>query len=890
MDDASSGAWPRSRAAAPCRSGWWATPPPCSPSCCAAAWRSTSSPTRPRRTTRCSYLPEGVDPDDWHDYAEAKPEEFTDRARASMAKHVEAMVGFLDAGAEVFDYGNSIRDEARQGGYDRAFAFPGFVPAYIRPLFCEGKGPFRWAALSGDPKDIAATDRAVLDLFPDNDHLQRWIRAAQDKVAFQGLPARICWLGYGERDVAGLRFNEMVASGEISAPIVIGRDHLDSGSVASPYRETEAMADGSDAIADWPLLNALVNTVVRGDLGVDPPRRRRRHRPLDPRRPGQRRRRHAAGRAEARAGAAQRPGHGRDPARRRRLRPAPRRSPRSAASGSRWRRAMTLRRHVGRPRAGRPGPAPPAATAGSPGRRRTPSCASGSAARRAARGLEVDARPRRQPLGLGGDPDADGPVWCSAATSTRCRTAARSTGRSASCRPSRRSTCCATGALASAGRSGSPASPTRRAPGSASPAPARGCSPARWTPDRARALTDDDGHDDGRGDGGRRASTRTRSAGTTRRCAGSARSSNCTSSRAAALVERRRRSGVASAIWPHGRWRLDLRGRGRPRGHHPAGRPATTRCSRSPPRSLARPRPRPSGTARWRRSARCGSDPNGVNAIPSEVTAWLDARGPTRTTSGAWSREVGRAAAGTDAGRGVVDGRRPTSTPGLRDRLAARRSARRTRAAAPGRGTTPGILSAAGIPTAMLFVRNPTGVSHSPAEHAEPADCLAGVDALARVLSRRSRDERSGASTPGSATGPAAGVRVAGRRRRPDHRRRGRTDAAPGDDRLRRPGAARASRTRTRTPSTGRCAGARTTAAARSGPGGERMYAVAARLDPDSYLRAGPGHLRRDGAGRHHLRRRVPLPAPPGRRAAATPTRTRCRRRSSRPRPTPACG
>ncbi|SDY20179.1 urocanate hydratase [Modestobacter sp. DSM 44400] len=207
-----------------------------------------------------SYLPEDVDLGDWHDYAAAKPGEFTDRARASMARHVEAMVGFLDAGAEVFDYGNSIRDEARQGGFERAFAFPGFVPAYIRPLFCEGKGPFRWAALSGDPKDIAATDRAVLDLFPDNDHLQRWIRAAQDKVAFQGLPARICWLGYGERDVAGLRFNEMVASGEISAPIVIGRDHLDAGSVASPYRETEAMADGSDAIADWPLLNALVNT------------------------------------------------------------------------------------------------------------------------------------------------------------------------------------------------------------------------------------------------------------------------------------------------------------------------------------------------------------------------------------------------------------------------------------------------------------------------------------------------------------------------------------------------------------------------------------------------------------------------------------------------------
>ena len=177
-----------------------------------------------------------------------------------MAHHVEAMVGFLDGGAEVFDYGNSIRDEARLGGYERAFAFPGFVPAYIRPLFCEGKGPFRWVALSGDPKDIAATDRAVLELFPDNERLHRWMRGARERVAFQGLPARICWLGYGERHLAGLRFNELVASGEISAPIVIGRDHLDCGSVASPYRETEAMLDGSDAIADWPLLNALVNT------------------------------------------------------------------------------------------------------------------------------------------------------------------------------------------------------------------------------------------------------------------------------------------------------------------------------------------------------------------------------------------------------------------------------------------------------------------------------------------------------------------------------------------------------------------------------------------------------------------------------------------------------
>ncbi|NUT91542.1 MAG: urocanate hydratase [Saccharothrix sp.] len=207
-----------------------------------------------------AYLPKGVSVEDWHDYAAKKPDEFTDRSRESMADHVEAMVGFQDRGAEVFDYGNSIRGEAKLGGYERAFDFPGFVPAYIRPLFCEGKGPFRWAALSGDPADIAKTDAAILELFPENEQLARWIKMAGERVEFQGLPARICWLGYGERHLAGLKFNEMVASGELSAPIVIGRDHLDCGSVASPYRETEAMADGSDAIADWPLLNALVNT------------------------------------------------------------------------------------------------------------------------------------------------------------------------------------------------------------------------------------------------------------------------------------------------------------------------------------------------------------------------------------------------------------------------------------------------------------------------------------------------------------------------------------------------------------------------------------------------------------------------------------------------------
>ena len=205
------------------------------------------------------YIPEGVEVSEAREYAQRNPEEFTQRAQASMAKQVAAMVGFMAKGAEVFDYGNSLRDEARKGGFADSFKFPGFIPAYIRPLFCEGKGPFRWVALSGDKKDIYRTDQAVLDLFPDNEHLHRWIKMAQDRVEFQGLPARICWLGYGERDKAGEVFNNLVAKGEVSAPIVIGRDHLDCGSVASPYRESEAMKDGSDAIADWPLLNAMLN-------------------------------------------------------------------------------------------------------------------------------------------------------------------------------------------------------------------------------------------------------------------------------------------------------------------------------------------------------------------------------------------------------------------------------------------------------------------------------------------------------------------------------------------------------------------------------------------------------------------------------------------------------
>ena len=210
------------------------------------------------------YVPAGVTPDEAARLREDDPDLYERRSFESMARHVEAMDGFLDAGAVVFDYGNNLRAGAEIGGleHERAYAYPGFVPAFVRPMFCEGKGPFRWVALSGDPEDISKTDRAVAELFPENDRLHRWLEMAEERVAFQGLPARICWLGYGERARAGLRFNEMVASGELSAPIVIGRDHLDSGSVASPYRETEAMRDGSDAIADWPILNALVNTAA----------------------------------------------------------------------------------------------------------------------------------------------------------------------------------------------------------------------------------------------------------------------------------------------------------------------------------------------------------------------------------------------------------------------------------------------------------------------------------------------------------------------------------------------------------------------------------------------------------------------------------------------------
>ena len=290
-----------------------------------------------------SYLPEGIELGDWHEYAEKKPEEFTDRARESMAKHVQAMVEFQDAGAEVFDYGNSIRDEARQGGYDRAFEFPGFVPAYIRPLFCEGKGPFRWVALSGDPKDIAATDKAVLDLFPDNDRLHKWIRGAQDRIAFQGLPARICWLGQGERDKAGLAFNELVRTGAVERPDRhrprpprhrFGGQPLprDRGHARRLRRHRRLAA------AQRPRQH-LVGCLV----GLDPPRWRRRHRPLAARRPGLARRRHRARRPEAGPRPHQRPGDGRHPPRRRRLRHRRAHRARSRACGSPCARADLAR-------------------------------------------------------------------------------------------------------------------------------------------------------------------------------------------------------------------------------------------------------------------------------------------------------------------------------------------------------------------------------------------------------------------------------------------------------------------------------------------------------------------------------------------------------------------
>ena len=561
----------------------------------------------------------------------------------------------------------------------------------------------------------------------------------RSEVAFQGLPARICWLGYGERDRAGLRFNELVASGEISAPIVIGRDHLDSGSVASPYRETEAMADGSDAIADWPLLNALVNTAVGRHLGVDPPRRRRRHRPVDPRRPGQRRRRHRRWpRAEARAGADQRPGHGRasgtstpattradevaDGARR--PRPDARRAdlPARPASTGMWADLAP----VGRRRRA------PAATAGSPGPRDGRRAARVvRAARPRRRGLDVVDRPGRQPVGLVGatrTPTARASSLGSHLDSVPGRRRVRRPARRRR-RRSPRWTRCARAGLA-----------PRRPLGVACFADEEGarfgvaCAGSRLLTgaldaDRARALTDADGVDDGRGDGRAPASTRPRSAGTTRRCAaiGTFVELHVEQGRGAGRPGRRR-SAVGSAIWPHGRWRLDLPRPGRPRRHHPAGRPATTRCSAWPPPSLARPgRRRAARRARHRRQGARRAERGQRDPVAGHRLARRPR--PGRGRRAARSSPTSARPPGADAGRGVVDAGRPPSTPRCATGWPALLGDA-PGAAPPAPATTPGSSPPpASRPRCSSSATRPGSPTPPPSTPSE-ADCLAGVDAL----------------------------------------------------------------------------------------------------------------------------------------------------------------
>ena len=587
------------------------------------ASRSTSSPTRPRRTTRWPTCPTASTSTTGTTTPRTKPEEFTDRARESMARHVEAMVGFLDGGAEVFDYGNSIRDEARQGGYDRAFAFPGFVPGlHPAAVLRRARGRSGGRRCPGDPADIAATDEAVLELFPDDDKLQRWIRAAREKVAFQGLPARICWLGHGERDRAGLRFNELVASGAVAAPIVIGRDHLDAGSVASPYRETEAMADGSDAIADWPLLNALVNTASGatwvsihhgGGVGIGP---------VDPRRAGDAwrtarrwRRRSSRGcwrttrrwaccgtSTRATRGAGGRGAGGlRVPMRRGRG------STRARAARSRRRHLpddrATLRRGCGPTSRGRRARIPaPAATGGSPGPARTPTCGSGSPGEAAARGLDVVDDRAGNLWAWWGDPDADD----AARRRPRLAPGLRARRRRLR-RPARRGLGARRASTRCARRGFTPGPPARRRA-----VRRRGGRPVRRRLRRvaaahrsARPPTAPAGCADARrrqhGRGARRGpgATRPRSGRDDGGAApGRRRSSSCTSSRAGrwpTLGPRRRRRHRHLAARP-----LAHRpaGRGQPRRAPPRSPTGATRCSPSPPSSSP-----PAAPPRWHDAA-----------------------------------------------------------------------------------------------------------------------------------------------------------------------------------------------------------------------------------------------------------------------------------------------
>ena len=670
------------------------------------------------RTTRCPTCRRASTLDDWADYAEAKPEEFTDRARESMARHVEAMVGFLDAGAEVFDYGNSIRDEARLGGYERAFAFPGFVPAYIRPLFCEGKGPFRWAALSGDPADIAATDRAVLDLFPDNDHLQPLDPGGPGAGRLPG-PAGADLLARlrraGRRPGCGsTRWWPPASSAPRSSSAATTSTAARS---PRPYRETEAMADGSDAIADWPLLNALVNTASGatwvsihhgGGVGIGRSihagqvTRRRRHRRWPPR--------SSTGcspttRAWASSGTS-------TPATTWPTQVAEERGVRVPMRGGLsmtfddrpstglWADLAPVGRDAGHRRL------PPVRL--DRGRRRR--CGSGSPARPRRRGLDVDDRPGTATCGPGGATRTPArPGWSPAATSTRCRTAARSTARSASSRAfARRRPAPRARASRPAGRSASPASPTRRAPASGSPAPGPGCSPARSTADRARALTDADGITlaEAMAAAGRDPA---RWAATTRPCG-----------RIGAFVELHVEQGRALVDLGDARSASARRsGRTAAGGSTSAARPTTPAppgwtTAHDPmltsPRPCSPPGRRPSGTARSPPSARSACGPTASTPSRRGSPAWLDARGAGRgRRCDAVVAEVGDGRPGPPPVPRSRGPRTPPSTPPLRDRLAAPARTAPRPCCRTGAGHDAGILAAAGIPTAMLFVRNPTG-------------------------------------------------------------------------------------------------------------------------------------------------------------------------------------
>ena len=695
-----------------------------------------------------SYLPIGVLFEDMKKMADKDPVYFTEQARDSMAKHVKAMVGFMDKGAEVFDYGNSIRDEARKAGYDRAFDFPGFVPAYIRPQFEEGLGPFRWAALSGDPKDIEATDRAILELFPDNEHLRRWITMAEERVAYQGLPARICWLGYGERHRAGLKFNEMVASGELSAPIVIGRDHLDSGSVASPVSGDRG--DGRRLRRHRGLAAAerLGEHRVRRIVGVDPPRRRRRDGPLHPRGPGMCGRRDGARGAEARTGA--RPTI---PAWASSATPMPATStpPRSPPSGvsefpckrSEYGTSMPNSTPCGSRSSTSVANPPPAAIADSPGPQPISRCANGSPPKPQRRGMTVEEDRNGNmwawwmPAGLERRPEGR----------VRHRIAPRLGARRRCVRRAPRR-----GVGVPRGRSSSaPAVSTPVIPiavvAFADEEGARfgvACvgsqlSTGALTADRALRLRDNDGTTlaDALRDAGRRPEQLG--------------ADDTLTDRVGVYVELHVEQGraledlgqpvaVASSIWPHGRWHLTFGGEA---NHAGTTRLIDRRDPMLPFASAVHAARIEAGASRQRRDVRQGQGQ--PERRERHSVACRCVAGRARRRRGHPGRRRRR-----DPGRGraIRQGRprhrwtsRPSRSP--RSSSSPMRRACGLQAALSRFGEVPVLPTAAGhdagilsakVPTAMLFVRNPTGVSHSPEEYAEIADCRTGAEALADVM------------------------------------------------------------------------------------------------------------------------------------------------------------